>query len=179
MYSTEALFDRATAAYEWGRARWAVASALPLAAVPLASFAVDHRLVSSVVLGVPLLAVGIGLLWRGQAFGRGLGLGVKAGFVPLVMGHAANLYGHVCTASGCTSLCLPACVLGGSAAGLIVAIASTRSQRGWHFMGSGAATATLIGAFGCSCVGFGGIAGLVAGMGLSLTAARLWRAADA
>lgn len=173
----EALFETAAAAYERSRLRWAVASALPLAVVPLASFALGHRLVSSVVLGVVLLAVGVGLLWRGQAFGRGLGVGVRAGLIPLVVAHAANLYGHVCTAAGCTSLCIPACVLGGMGAGLVVACAAERAAARWQVIGSGALTAGLIGAFGCSCIGFGGIAGLVGGMALSLTAARLWPAA--
>ena len=106
--SEGALFRAASAAYESGRARWASLSVIPLAIIPLGSFAVGHRLGSSVALGLALLAVGALMLWRGQAFSRGLAVGLKAGFVPLVVSHAANLYGHICTAEGCTSLCVPA-----------------------------------------------------------------------
>lgn len=171
----DVVFESASAAYERGRIRWAFVSALPLTVIPLASFAIGQRLVSSAVLGLALLAIGAGLLWRGQGFARGLTLGLKAGLVPLTLAHAANLYGHVCTGSGCTLLCLPACVLGGSVAGLIVAVAAQGTRARWHVIGSAALTAALIGAFGCSCIGFGGVLGLVLGMAVSLTAVRLVR----
>lgn len=169
----DALFETVSAAYERGRRRWALLSVLPLAVFPLGSFAVGHRLVPSVVLGLLLLVAAAALLWRGQAFGRGLSVGLKAGVVPLVLAHAANLYGHVCTADGCTSLCLPACVLGGLVAGFIIAATAMRGPTRWQVVGSAAVTAGLIGALGCACIGFGGIAGLVLGMASSLSATRL------
>jgi len=172
----EAVFQTATAAYERGRWRWAAVSALPMAVIPLASFAIGQRMLPSVVLGVALLAMATALLWRGQGFGRGLAVGLKAGLVPLVLSHAANLYGHVCTATGCTSLCVPACAAGGVVAGFVIASAAARTPARWHVIGAGGVTACLIGAFGCSCVGFGGIAGMVLGMAISLTAVRLWPA---
>lgn len=173
----DVLFQTASSAYERGRLKWAAVSVLPIAVIPLASFAIGRQLITSALLGVALLAVGTALLWRGQGFGRGLTVGLKAGLVPLVLSHAANLYGHVCTANGCTSLCVPACVLGGAAAGFVIASSAIRTPARWQVIGAGAVTACLIGAFGCSCVGFGGIAGLVLGMAVSLTAARLLPAA--
>lgn len=172
----DALFETVSAAYERGRRRWAVLSVLPLTVLPLGSFAVGHRLMPSVVLGVLLIAVAAGLLWRGQAFGRGLSVGLKAGVVPLVLAHAANLYGHVCTADGCTSLCVPACVLGGVLAGFIIAATAMRAPMRWQLVGSAAVTAGLIGALGCACIGFAGIAGLVLGMTTSLSVGRFWAA---
>lgn len=171
----ERLFQSATAAYERGRFRWAALSALPMAVIPLASFAIGQRLASSVGLGAALLVIGAVMLWRGQALGRGLSAGLKAGLVPLVLSHGAALYGHVCTPSGCTSLCVPACALGGVTAGLIVAFSAARSTAPIPVLASGAATACLVGAFGCSCVGFSGIAGMVLGTGAAICATRLWQ----
>ncbi|MBK7859742.1 MAG: hypothetical protein IPJ65_14200 [Archangiaceae bacterium] len=176
---SDVLFETAAAAYERGRARWALLSALPLAVIPLGSYAVGHRLAPSVGLGLALLGLGAALLWRGKGLGRGLAVGVKAGLVPLVLAHGANLYGHLCTANGCTSLCVPACLLGGAVAGFIIAVSAARAAERWHVSGSAAVTASVIGAFGCSCVGAGGIAGLVLGIAASLSAARLWARAAA
>ena len=168
------LFEAASASYERGRLRWALVSIVPIAIIPLGSFAVGHRLWSSVGLGVALLGIGIALLWRGQDWTRGLSSGLKAGLIPLVFSHAANLYGHVCTPSGCTSLCVPACTLGGALAGFIVANAARRSTAAWQVLGAGGIIACLVGAFGCACVGFGGIAGLVVGTAISVAVTRPW-----
>jgi len=169
----EQIFDSATAAYERGRLKWAVISALPMAVIPLASFAVGQRLGSSMALGAVLLIACAVMLWRGQALSVGLSAGLKAGLVPLVLSHAANLYGHVCTPAGCTSLCVPACALGGVTAGVIVALAAARSVAPLKVLGAGAATACLVGAFGCSCVGFSGVAGMLLGTGAAICATRL------
>lgn len=168
------LFAKATRAYERGRWRWAALSALPMAVIPIASFAIGQRLLSSVGLGLVLLVLSAYLLWRGQAPARGLVAGLKAGLVPLALSHGANLYGHICTASGCTSLCVPACALGGVVAGGIVAWSARSAARPNQVLAWGAATACLVGAFGCACVGFGGMAGMVLGTALTLVAARLW-----
>lgn len=175
----DALFETVSVAYERGRRRWAVVSVLPLTVLPLGSFALGHRLMPSLVFGGLLLTVAAVLLWRGQAFGRGLAVGLKAGVVPLVLAHAANLYGHVCTADGCTSLCVPACVLGGVAAGLIISGAAMRSPVRWQVVGSAAVSAGLIGALGCACIGFSGVAGLVVGMAGMLSLTRLLSVARA
>lgn len=169
------VFKTATAAYERGRLRWAALSVLPLAIVPLGSYAVGQRLGSSIFLGAALLGAGVVMLWRGQEWARGLSTGLKAGVVPLALSHAAALYGHVCTPSGCTSLCVPACALGGVVAGLIVAVAAARSVAPLKVLAAGGATACLVGAFGCSCVGLGGIAGMMLGTAFAICAARLWQ----
>ena len=171
------VFRAALVAYERGRIKWAALSVLPLLIIPCGSVAVGHRLMSSVVLGLALMVFGGVLLWRGQAFGRGLTTGLKAGLVPLALSHGANLYGHVCTASGCASLCVPACVLGGAIAGALVAWTASRSVAPLQVLGSGAVTACLMGAFGCACVGFGGVAGMVLGTGAALATTRLWSTA--
>ncbi len=164
------LFSRASSAYERGRVRWAALSALPLAIVPIASFFVGHRLGSSVGLGVALLVGATVMLWRGQSYARGLTLGLKAGFIPLVLSHGANLYGHLCTASGCTSLCVPACIAGGLVAGLWIALSAARAP--WQVLASAASVALLVGSFGCACIGFGGLAGMTLGLAASMSVTR-------
>lgn len=167
------VFQEASSAYERGRVKWAAISALPMAVIPIASFAIGQRLLSSVALGAALLLLSTFMLWRGQAPARGLTAGLKAGLVPLVLSHGANLYGHICTSSGCTSLCVPACALGGVVAGALVAWSARRASSPGAVLGWGAATACLVGAFGCSCVGVGGIVGMVAGTGSALIVSRL------
>jgi hypothetical protein len=168
-----AVFAAASAAYERGRAWWATTSVLPLVVVPLGSFAVGHRLFSSAVLGVMLLVIAGALLWVGRELGRGLTVGLKAGIVPLVMSHGANLYGHLCTGDGCTSLCVPACVLGGLVAGVAVALAASRAREPWRVLLSGGGVAIVVGAFGCACVGFTGIIGMMLGTVASVSVTRL------
>ena len=175
----EQLFQTASSAYERGRVRWAAASALPMAVIPIASFAIGQRLLSSVGLRVALLVLSTFMLWKGEHTARGLSAGLKAGLVPLVLSHGANLYGHVCTASGCISLCVPACALGGVAAGALVAWSARRARAPLQVLGWGAATACLVGAFGCACVGYSGMVGMVIGTAASLTAAQLLRARPA
>jgi hypothetical protein len=171
--SAEPLFLQATTAYERGRVRWAAASALPMAVIPIASFAVGQRWLSSVALGVVLLALSTFLLWRGQSAAQGLTAGLKAGLVPLVLAHGANLYGHICTSSGCTSLCVPACALGGVMAGAIIGFTARKSRAPLQVFGWGAVTSCLVGAFGCACVGSGGIVGMVLGTAAALAATHL------
>ncbi|MBK7865166.1 MAG: hypothetical protein IPJ65_42530 [Archangiaceae bacterium] len=167
------IFEQAQGAYERGRVRWAALGALPLAIVPLASFAVGHRLGSSLVLGGALLVFAALLLWQGRSLSRGLSVGLKAGFVPLVASHAANLYGHICTAEGCTSLCLPACIAAGVVAGAVVALAAARSREPLQVLGAGALVTVLVGGLGCACVGYGGLAGMVLGTFASMSVVRL------
>lgn len=167
----------AGAAYERGRLKWAALSALPLAIIPLGSFAVGHRLISSTALGAALLITSTALLWRGQLFSKSLATGLKAGLVPLVLSHGANLYGHICTAEGCTSLCVPACALGGLVAGAIVARAAARMTAPVPALVTGGAIACIVGAFGCACVGFGGMAGMVLGTAAVISTTRLWAVA--
>jgi hypothetical protein len=163
MMADDQVFASATRAYERGRTRWALWAAAPLTVLPLISYLVGQRPVSSLAIGIVLVATGAVLLWRGGALTQGLSSGVRAGLVPLALAHAANLYGHICTPAGCTSLCVPACALGGVAAGLLVARAVARSRNELPVLASGAAIAVMVGALGCACIGFSGMAGMVAG----------------
>jgi hypothetical protein len=173
------VFVSASRAYERGRRRWAAWTAAPLLVLPLISYAVGHRLGSSLAIGALLLGCAALLLWRGGELAQGLSAGVRAGLVPLVLAHGANLYGHICTPAGCTSLCVPACALGGIAAGLLVARAAARSSHQTRVLASGAAVAVMVGALGCACIGFSGMAGMVAGTVAASLLARVWVARSA
>jgi hypothetical protein len=158
-------FTAARMAYERGRFRLSLAIAAPVIALPLVSWMLSGRIVMQAVLGIALLLVVTFGIWRGQAFGRGTALGVLSGMVPLMCAHAAKLYGHICTPSGCTSLCVPACFVGGLVAGLIAFDGARRSSSPGATLMVAGSVAVLTGSLGCACVGFSGVLGLVAGLG--------------
>ncbi len=172
----EDVFQMAQGAYEASRVKLGVGAAVVVAVVPLISLWLGGRPPTAGILGT-VLVIGIGtLVWRGglAAF-TGLS-GLKAGLVPLCFAHAANLYGHVCVpGQGCTSLCVPACAAGGLLAGLLVELAARKSARPAVVRAGGATVALLTGALGCSCIGFGGLAGLALGMAMPLIASRFFR----
>src|SRR5574338_575866 len=113
-------------AYERGRARWALGVAVPLLVLPLSSWLLGGHPVLMCLLGAALFAAAALLLWRGQGWARGVGLGVVAGLLPFGLAHASRLSGHVCTEAICFSICLGASVLGGIAAGIVVSSATRR-----------------------------------------------------
>jgi hypothetical protein len=163
----EALLSRAEHAYEFGRARRAAALAVPLLALVIIAALLGATPATAVCVGLGLLASTWFFLWRGQSLGRSVLPGIVAGLIPLALAVGARAYGHVCTGSQCFSLCIPACTLGGALAGFVIAYAGRHARsRGWFFFGA-SVLAALVGAFGCSCVGFGGVIGL--GIGLVAT----------
>lgn len=174
--SEASLFETARRRYERGRWQWALVSALPVLLLPLASGALGGRVVSQVVVGLALFFLVGWLLWRGQALGSSVAVGLRAGLIPLVLAHCARAYGHVCTSTGCASLCVPACALGGIAAGLWVSVAAKRSASQALVLAGGATTAFLVGALGCACVGFSALAAMATGVLLSIAVAGMWPA---
>jgi hypothetical protein len=167
------LLERARAGYERSRASFALRVAAPVAVLPAASFLLGTSAFSAALLGLGLVTAIAGAMWRGGAFSFGGMTGLKAGLVPLALAHGAKLFGHVCTPSGCTTLCVPACASGGVIAGLLLEWWARRSPNPNLTRGLGAGVALLTGALGCSCVGASGILALVAGVFASSLAARL------
>ena len=160
-------FARASRAYEWGRARHAAVFAIPLLALSVVAARLGAAPALAVALGGALLVATWFCFWRGQTWGRAVVPGVMAGLIPLACSVAARSYGHVCTGSECFSLCIPACTFGGILAGFIIARTGRRAASRGRFFVSASVLAVLVGAFGCSCVGVGGVAGL--GVGLVVT----------
>jgi len=155
---------RAKRAYELGRARHAATLALPVGALSVAAACLGSRPQTSALVGLALLAVTWLLLWRGQTLGRSVFPGVVAGLVPLVLALGARSYGHVCTGSECVSLCIPACTIGGAVAGFVIARAGRNATSRPLFIVGAGTLAVLVGSLGCSCVGYGGVAGLNVGL---------------
>jgi len=170
----QALLRRALGAYEASRVRFALGVALPVALLPLTSFLLGTPLLSAALVGSALVAA-VGLSeWRGGAAAFGGVSGLKAGLAPLAFAHAAQAFGHVCTPSGCTTLCVPACAAGGVVAGLAVEWLARRGPRPGLTRGLGLGVAFLTGALGCSCVGASGMLALALALPMSLAGARLW-----
>lgn len=164
------LLARAMAGYERARLKRAVLAAIPSLLLPLVAFAVGGRLLISVGLGLAIWAAVVGLTWRGQSWGRAVPAGLQAGAFPLGLALMAQKIGHVCTAHGCTSLCVPMCAAGGLVAGVVIAAAARRSPVPWITLGCGAAIALAVGAMGCSCVGAAGMLGMGVGLAASTAA---------
>jgi hypothetical protein len=170
----DVLLHRALGAYEASRLRFAIQVALPVALLPVTSFALGTPRPFALGLGLALMAA-VGLLeWRGGGLARGGLTGLKAGLVPLLFAHAASAFGHVCTPQGCTTLCVPACATGGVLAGFAVEWLARRSPRPDLTRAVGLGVAFLTGALGCSCVGASGMLALVVALPASLALARLW-----
>ncbi|HEY6562592.1 MAG TPA: hypothetical protein VI072_35235 [Polyangiaceae bacterium] len=157
------LQQRARLKYEWSRAKRALIGFAPvLVLVALAAW-IGQRPSTAALFGAILFATGVTLLWYGRDLRRAVLPGIVAGIVPLAFALCANEIGHACTGSGCMSLCIPACTLGGLAAGLGVALVAGRARRGAGFWIGASALALSTGAMGCVCMGYAGIAGLTVG----------------
>jgi hypothetical protein len=85
------------------------------------------------------------------------------GLLPLSLALCANLMGHHCLGDRCATWCIPACTLGGFGAALGVSLMGLRWKQPGSFWLCATALTLLTGAMGCSCVGYGGIAGLALG----------------
>jgi hypothetical protein len=160
--------ERARQAYEAGRRSLASWVALPLAAIGGLAACLGAHPVFALSIGVLIVLFAWVCVWRGRVVGRAVLPGVMAGLVPLVLAFAAKSYGHVCSGSECYSLCVPACSVGGVVAGLLIARLGRHVATPVPFYAVAAALAGLEGALGCSCVGFGGLAGLGVGLGATI-----------
>ncbi len=171
---------RALRAYERTALRRAALGALPMliagvAAVALARDVGSTCLVAALVLGVSLLS-----FWVRRGAETAAALGFFAGLIPYAASMiASRVGGHVCTPGGCVALCLPACTAGGIVAAVLVARSAARRRAGPLFWLTAGGMTVATGALGCSCAGFAGASGMLAGFVLAVVpvaiAAR-WRA---
>lgn len=162
-------------AYEVGRLRRALLGVAPLVVLAALATAVTHRPMSAIGFGAAAIAVGTFLLWFGRDAQRAVLPGFVAGIAPLSLSLCANRV-HVCSGGACTSLCIPACIVGGIAAGLAVATIGNRRDAGiWYWL-CASALALLTGAMGCACIGYSGVIGLAIGFGAGVAPGLLRRA---
>ncbi len=160
MASSE-LLPRARRAYELGRLRWAL-RLLPWAICAMViAYALGRPAPLCFSIGSALILL---LLWLGVSgggAGRGASAGLLAGAVPLALPLLVRSLGHLCLGPSCMILCLPACVLGGAFAGVVLAARAAREGR--SFVCGALAVAALTGCLGCSLAGVGGVLGMLAG----------------
>jgi len=165
---------RARRKYEWARARRAVLGFAPsLVLVTIAALSNKHPM-SALGFGAALFVVGAALLWYGRDLRRAVLPGLAMGLLPLALALCVNHMGHACMGDRCMMLCVPACAIGGLGAGVGISIIGLRWKQGWPFWAGATLLTLLTGAMGCSCVGYGGVAGLAVGYGVGLLSG-LWR----
>ena len=158
-----ALQARARRAYEWGRLRWSL-RLVPLVALAAGAAAACGRPAGlCCALGAAVAGLAVGLSWAGGSGGRAVAPGLIAGVCALALPLAMRTVGHFCESDVCMTLCLPACVVGGGLAGVLLALRAVREEQGALFAVSGLALAGLMGALGCTLSGAAGVAGMLAG----------------
>jgi hypothetical protein len=168
MDSTE-LLARARLSYEMGRLRVALPGVAAGAALVAFALSRPHSGLTP-LLGVALLlaALGAGLLRRTSA--RAVLPGLAAGLVPLFAPAVAIRAGMGCGLHDCTQLCLVGCLVGGLAAGALIAWRSTALGNGRRmFLGVAGTLGTLAGALGCLEFGAFGLLLLLGGFALVLS----------
>jgi hypothetical protein len=151
------------------------------ALLALVTVALAETPARAALLGLPLVAASAAFAYWGREAARVLWPALLLGALPLGCALMAPHLGHICTGSGCVSLCLPMCTAGGLTAGILLsrfALAQPRPWRAWWF---GAVIAIGAGAMGCACAGLPSVAGMALGVGLPqltlLLAGRTGRAA--
>ncbi len=156
---------RVRLAYELGRLRLSLLGVLPLVLVVAVAVLVTQRPLSALGFGALAVVAGGAMLFYGRDPQRAVLPGVAAGLLPLTLALCAK-HVHHCGPGGCTNFCVPACVVGGVLAGLVVGTLAHRRGGGPAFWLSAAGLALVTGAMGCSCVGYSGVVGLAVGFSL-------------
>jgi hypothetical protein len=153
---------RARVRYELRRARRSLLGVAPVLPIVALAAVITHRPGSTLWFGLATMVLGAVMLWHGRDPQRAVLPGIVAGLVPLALSLCAS-HIHSCGMETCSSLCVPACMLGGVVAGFAVASVGNARRAGRWFWLSASSLALLTGAMGCSCVGYSGVLGLGVG----------------
>lgn len=151
---------RVRIAYELGRLKRALVGFAPIVILAGIGMALGGRPSFTWPFAALLFVAGIVALWYGRDPKRAVLPGIVAGLVPFVFTLSAMHLGHWCLGDHCTSVCLAACLLGGTGAGIAVAHVGLRRRAGLPFWLTASLLAGLTGALGCACLGYAGLAGL-------------------
>lgn len=150
-------------AYEIGRLKWAALGAGVLLAGISAGLAWADRALIFYVVALVLALVAGTQIWRGGDAGNALLPGIAVSLVPMLL--AAALLDCTSACSGlCMRHCITVCATGAAGAGVLAAILMRkhpRKHRAWLFA---VALVPASGLLGCPHVGYGQLAGLVAGL---------------
>jgi hypothetical protein len=153
--------------YELSRLRGALLGIAPVLLIVAGAACFGQRQASVLSFGLAVVAVGTAMLWYGRDPQKAVLPGIAAGVIPLSFSLCAN-HIHMCGPEGCSSLCVPACIVGGVVAGLVIAAVGNRRRLGAWFWLSASSLALLTGAMGCACIGYSGVVGLGLGFGAGL-----------
>lgn len=161
--------------YERARVRRALWAFAPVLMIIATATLLTKRPASALAFGALLFAFGVSALWYGKGAQRAVLPGLGLGLVPLALALCATQMDHLCMGDMCMTVCVPACTGGGLIAGLGMAIVGHRQKQGVRYWVAASGIALLTGAMGCSCVGYGGVAGLGLGFLVGLGALSLRR----
>ena len=150
--------------YERGRVRYAAYWGLPIGLALVAIGLVGGHDRASVTLAFVLAAACPVILWRGSFLERAWLRGLVAGAIPLATVLGSRVFGHVCTPSGCISLCVPACAAGGAVAGLVLSRLAASERHRLASLALASAFAWSVGSLGCCCVSRGATVGAAIGL---------------
>ncbi|MGE5048433.1 MAG: hypothetical protein ACM3PC_07710 [Deltaproteobacteria bacterium] len=169
-----ALEARARRAYEWGRVRASLRLAPVVFAGAAAALACGRPLWSTCAVAGVLLPLALGLSIGGGTGGRAVIPGLVAGTVALACPVLMHTVGHACLGPACMTLGIPACIVGGAAAGALIASRAAREESGGRFLVAALSVAGLMGALGCSLAGAAGVLGMLAGLALTSAPILKW-----
>ncbi|MGA2450111.1 MAG: hypothetical protein ABTD50_15635 [Polyangiaceae bacterium] len=157
------LRHQARVAYEWSRLRRALIGFAPALVVAAAASWIGGRPIDSVPFGLGLFLAGSVALWYGREPKRAVLPGIVAGLFPVVLTITTMRVGHMCLGDRCASVCMAACVVGGSGSGLAIGVVGVRRRYRLLFWITASALVLCTGAMGCACLGYSGLVGLATG----------------
>ena len=144
---------------------FARAALLPIAVLLVGQPAHAGSLVFYGGAGFVLLAAA--LAFHGRAPGHAVGPGMLAAAAATLCPLVIRAVGQVCQSDACMSLCLPACVVGGATAGVLLGLRAKGEedrQSALQTLVAGAALVLLAAPMGCAMLGASGLLGVVIGM---------------
>lgn len=178
-----AIERRAVRAFERAMLQRAALGAVPMVVAGGAAVLLARDLHQTCLIAGFVVLVSLFSFWFRRGAETAAALGFFAGLIPYAASLAASrLGGHVCTPGGCMSLCLPACAASGVIAAVLVARGATRRRAGPLFWVTASTMTIATGALGCSCAGFAGASGMLAGFALAVLPAAVatrWHASRA
>jgi len=154
--------------YEWARARRAFWGFTPSLLIVAGAALFAKHPSYALIFGAGMFAFGVAALWYGRELRKAVLPGVALGLIPLTLALCANQMQHACMGGACMTVCLPACTIGGFVAGVGIAIVGHRQKQDLGYWLAASTITVLTGAMGCSCVGYAGVVGLVAGFVIGL-----------
>jgi hypothetical protein len=168
---------RARAAFLRGRLRLGLVAAAQAALLPAAVLLLGRELSLPLAGGV-LFALAAGTFaFHGRAPGHAVGPGSFAASMATLCPLAMRTLGHACSSAVCMNLCLPACVAGGAAAGLVIGLRARGEGDASSMLQTLLAGCLLVGLaapMGCAVLGLTGMLAVAAGVLLGSAPALVW-----